>query len=45
MVRILKLKGKDAIEFWENEKNPKELTKEQKEFFKDAIRLFKEKPF
>lgn len=40
----LKLKGKDAKEFWENEKNPK-VTKEQIEMFREAKRLYKEHPF
>lgn len=40
----LKLKGEDAKEFWENEKNPK-VTKEQIELFKEARRIFKERPF
>ena len=40
----LKLKGEDAREFWENEKNPK-VTKEQIELFKEARRIYKEHPF
>lgn len=40
----LVLKGEDAREFWENMENP-EVTKEQVEFFKDAIRIYKEHPF
>ncbi len=40
----LKLKGKDAKEFWENEKKPN-ITKEQIELFKEAKRIFKEHPF
>jgi len=34
------LEGKDAEEFWKNEKNPK-VTKEQIEMFKEAIRIRK----
>ena len=34
------LDGKDAEEFWENEKNPK-VTKEQIEMFKEAMRIRK----
>jgi hypothetical protein len=34
------LEGKDAEEFWENEKNPK-VTKDQVEMFKEAIRIRK----
>lgn len=37
----MKLKGTDAKEFWENEKNPR-VTKEQIELFKDARRIEKE---
>jgi hypothetical protein len=37
--------GKAAKEFLDNEKNPKELTKEQIELFKEAKRMFKEHPF
>jgi hypothetical protein len=40
----LKLKGKDAKEFWENDKNPK-VTKEQIEMFGEAKHLYKEHPF
>ncbi len=36
----LVLEGKDAEEFWENEKNPK-VTKEQVELFKEAKRIYK----
>lgn len=36
----LVLEGKDAEEFWENEKNPK-VTKDQIEMFKEAIRIRK----
>ena len=34
------LQGEDAREFWENIDNPK-VTKEQVEFFRDAIRAHK----
>jgi hypothetical protein len=34
------LEGKDAEEFWENEKNPK-VTKEQIEMFKEAMHIRK----
>ncbi len=40
----LVLEGKDAEEFWENEKNPK-VTKEQIDLFKEAIRIYKTHPF
>ncbi len=40
----LVLEGKDAEEFWENEKNPK-VTDEQKEMFKEAMRIYKAHPF
>lgn len=40
----LVLEGKDAEEFWENEKNPK-VTDEQKEMFKEAMRIYKANPF
>jgi len=40
----LVLEGDDAREFWENMENPR-VTKEQVEFFKDAIRLYKKHPF
>lgn len=38
------LTGKDAIEFLENETNPK-VTKEQIKMFKEAIKIYKEHPF
>lgn len=38
------LEGKDAEDFWENEKNPK-VTKEQVEMFKEAMRIYKAHPF
>jgi hypothetical protein len=38
------LEGKDAEDFWENEKNPK-VTKEQVEMFKEARRIYKAHPF
>lgn len=41
---ILKLRGEDAKEFWENEKNPN-ITEEQIELFKEAKRIYKEHPF
>lgn len=36
----LVLEGKDAEEFWKNEKNPK-VTKEQVEMFKEAMLIYK----
>ncbi len=36
----LVLEGKDAEEFWKNEKNPK-VTKEQVEMFKEAMHIYK----
>ena len=38
------LVGEDAKEFLENDKNPK-VTKEQIEMFKDAKRMYRERPF
>lgn len=38
------LEGKDAEDFWENEKNPK-VTKEQVKMFKEAMRIYKAHPF
>lgn len=40
----LVLEGEDAREFEENMRNPK-ITKEQVEFFREAIRVYKEHPF
>lgn len=40
----LKLQGKYAKEFWENEKNP-QVTDEQVEMFKEAKRIYREHPF
>lgn len=40
----LVLEGKDAEEFWENEKNPK-VTEKQVEMFREAMRLYKAHPF
>jgi hypothetical protein len=40
----LVLEGKDAEDFWENEKNPK-VTEEQKEMFKEAMRIYKTHKF
>ncbi len=40
----LVLKGKDAEDFWENEKNPN-VTKEQIAMFKEAIQIYKTHKF
>jgi hypothetical protein len=34
------VKGKDAEDFWENERNPK-VTKEQIKMFKEAMQIYK----
>ncbi len=36
----LVLEGKDAEDFWENEKNPK-VTEEQIKMFKEAMHIYK----
>ena len=40
----LTLKGKDAEDFWENEKNPK-VTEKQKKMFKEAMHIYKTHKF
>jgi hypothetical protein len=40
----LVLTGKDAEDFWENERNPK-VTKEQIKMFKEAMRIYKTHKF